>query len=658
MHVAFRSDAVALARSSLGRMRRVLSTHAKPDVQPGLAAGLDTRWPGQRVSGLHSDPFKPMIPGIPLPLLPQGGPPSGTPMKFAPLPPQRSTRRLQQSLPVAAVVFAVLSGAVSSLRASNQSGPSGGTTSSITAPSSSTTSSQGQPYVPSNVNNQVYSPYPHQNSSVNHPGPQLEMDGRQKEPFFFPPLAPVLGTPIAEARGLPHGLQAPAELAPYINEPFYPQLAGRVSSGDLDRRSRQRVDAYREARRQLEEQAATFVESVRMLPPGARRERLAEFSREMTPRAQDLETRAEALREDLRRNGFQRLLWGSGNWNHERSWVLGEGKAPRTSAESLRLERDVVRAAAYFQEGLSPAQRRLTREIVAELEAEIAAAESAAGTPSVGEALFLLPESARIRFSDTLPRAVAARLEAFGAEKRVLRKELREALFALDAAPDNRRALALAELAEAQEPRFAALEAEAEELRVELANVPDLLEAETAHPIPPDLVRRIQAYENRKLRIQKAVHAQFEEARQQLAPTRVSLARKTDAAGRSALALDVGTPSPSREKLEAVKRSVGEFNREYGPEFTLLSREQLSIREAVSRWAAESIPPGQRGSKSVDDLLRDFDQARQRQAALQRYQAYQDAVLLPGLSPELRRVLYNAALQTLELPLPTAVLVY
>ena len=58
------------------------------------------------------------------------------------------------------------------------------------------------------------------------------------------------------------------------------------------------------------------------------------------------------------------------------------------------------------------------------------------------------------------------------------------------------------------------------------------------------------------------------------------------------------------------------------------------------------------GGKSIDDLLRDFEEARQEQETWAKYRDYRDAVLAPGLSPAQRRLLFDAAVEQLALPLP------
>src|SRR5262245_4150231 len=51
-----------------------------------------------------------------------------------------------------------------------------------------------------------------------------------RRPVFFPPIPPALGRPIARVPSPSDGRpSAPRELAPYVNEIFYPMLASRYA---------------------------------------------------------------------------------------------------------------------------------------------------------------------------------------------------------------------------------------------------------------------------------------------------------------------------------------------------------------------------------------------------------------------------------------------
>ena len=96
--------------------------------------------------------------------------------------------------------------------------------------------------------------------------------------------------------------------------------------------------------------------------------------------------------------------------------------------------------------------------------------------------------------------------------------------------------------------------------------------------------------------------------------------------------------------------SVAEFDHRQNELIAALNAEEKGIRESLAEFVRSS--GGRVDSKSVNDLLRDFENARQRQELWDRYRDYQAAVLLPGLSTGQRNLLFDAAVEQLALPLP------
>jgi len=81
-----------------------------------------------------------------------------------------------------------------------------------------------------------------------------------------------------------------------------------------------------------------------------------------------------------------------------------------------------------------------------------------------------------------------------------------------------------------------------------------------------------------------------------------------------------------------------------------LTAEKDGIRKALAQFVRSGEV--MRDRKSINDLLEEFENSRQEQEVWERYRDYQAAVLLPGLSPEQRRLLFDAAVEKLALPLP------
>ena len=100
----------------------------------------------------------------------------------------------------------------------------------------------------------------------------------------------------------------------------------------------------------------------------------------------------------------------------------------------------------------------------------------------------------------------------------------------------------------------------------------------------------------------------------------------------------------------SLRVSVAEFDRVQNDLVAALGREEAAIRERLAAYLRTVNGPADR--KSINDLIQDFETARQQQETWDRYQDYRIAVMAPGLSDGQRRVLFDAGLQRLDLPLP------
>lgn len=99
-----------------------------------------------------------------------------------------------------------------------------------------------------------------------------------------------------------------------------------------------------------------------------------------------------------------------------------------------------------------------------------------------------------------------------------------------------------------------------------------------------------------------------------------------------------------------MQEEVAAFNNEHAAQFADLRLEKDGIREALAQYVRGDQAMQDR--KSIDGLLEEFENSRQKQEIWEKYRDYQVAVLLPGLSPEQRRLLFDAAVEGLALPLP------
>ncbi|MBI2515377.1 MAG: hypothetical protein HYV95_00525 [Opitutae bacterium] len=439
-------------------------------------------------------------------------------------------------------------------------------------------------------------------------------------PIYFPAPAPVLGAELPPAPAIRDAIWN--DLAPYANELFFAPLSTRLAKGDIDRRHRQRLDAYRAARATALAELRIGLEAAHTAPASAPAA-LANLARKQEPVLNELAGTADALRRDFYRGGF---LTPTGDWNQYRNWRLGETGTTRTPQELLYDEFSVIRAAIFYQEGLSPAQRQLLREVVVELSEALGERDPGdlASTFEPEQVVFFLPHGSRLRVPAGISAGLAAEIGTFTAAKTALKRELRDALFNLDRQGDGKREKTLRELATQQEPRFAELETQAERLRLALAALPEQTRPAVRPGLPPALAARIDAYLREKAGLQSAARQQAQEP----AP----------AGGKKAKPI---APDAARAALAA-------FEEQNRARLATLATEARAIREELARLAA-STTSGDGDAKTVDALLADFMSAFKQQQLQSLYRDYRTAVLEPGLSPAQRQLLFDATLATLDL---------
>lgn len=435
-------------------------------------------------------------------------------------------------------------------------------------------------------------------------------------PVFFPPTAPVLDSELPAAPGVRDPIWT--DLIPDTNELFYAPLGSRLASGDLNRRLRQRLDAYHATRTDALAQLRAALDA----DPG-RPAALAQVAQSSEPQLANLATTADELRRDLYRGAF---LTADADWNQHRNWRLGAASSRRSPQEMLLDEYSVMRAAIFYQEGLSIDQRQLLREVVVGLAETLGERDAI----PVGERfepeemLFFLPHGSRLKVPAEIPADLAAALHAFTDLKNTLKRELRDALFELDQAGSSKRERALQTLALQQAPRFAELAPMAERIREQLAALPaSPLHVARPFQLPPALAHRVEAYLREKADLQRAA------SRESQPPSSVN--------GRKAKA----------PTAKANRAALADFEEKNRARFVALATEARAIREEVARVAAA---PAEAPARSVDALLADFASAFRHQQLRALYRDYRTAVLVPGLTPAQRQLLFNAAVAALDQP--------
>jgi hypothetical protein len=466
---------------------------------------------------------------------------------------------------------------------------------------------------------------------------------------YFPPVPPPLGTDLPLLAPFASGAPPPPELAHFVNELFYPMLAARLAADDLPKTLRAQLLAYSTAKVELQSELRSRIESLKDADLNARERQLAALAASQAPRIAEVWAAAERLRTDLRRAG----LFGLPSGNADDAYISGgplppERDAPMVAGD-LRLESEAMRGAAFFQDGLSAAQRELLRDAAIELWAETDPSQAAAQAHPRERLLYFSPETARVPLPENLPPSLERRISEFTASKNRLKSELLNAVRSNESS-GSARAEAFRKLAAAEASSFAALAEMAEGIRRELVKLPDPSGPPAAPALPSDLTARISAYRTHKIELLKMLRGMLGGSLSSGDTTRARRdAKATDPIASATEWMHDGTTSTGVQPSD-LKVSAAEFERVQRTQLAELNKERAGIRESLSDYVRANDRPTD--TKSVDDLLKDFEDARQRQELWDKYRDYQAAALMPGMSPEQRRMLYDAAVEELALPLP------
>ncbi len=465
----------------------------------------------------------------------------------------------------------------------------------------------------------------------------------QYRPIYFPPDPPALGEPIPvnTTRVSLAKFSPPNLLASYVCEPFYAPLSPLLFTESLSRARRERLDHYRAARTAALDALRAKLDSLQTADAATRREQLAAFAREQESALAALETQAEELRANFVNGGF---FQPGSDWNDTRRWRLGDD----TRWESTTDEIKVITAAAFFQEGLIPAQRRLLRELAMELTDSLQAPGTDISLTTPGPFFYFAPEMARIRLPLDLPAELSAKITAYQALKAELKAELREELYRQDRALfEFKRTNALKLLAERQAGRLAQLEPMAEEIRVGLAPLPNPARP-PALPLPADLVRRIAAYLGEKADWQRTMVAKLDQLRTEFPEDRVEYLRQGTGVGIQIVG-NRRSDAATNAKRAAAQAAIASFNAQQAERHNLLAREKEILRQEVLKVATGAA--GVTVQRSIEQLIAQFSYAFSQQERWAHYHDYEIAVLEPGLSAAQRRLLFAAAVEKLDLPL-------
>jgi hypothetical protein len=458
-----------------------------------------------------------------------------------------------------------------------------------------------------------------------------------------PPIPPALGEaiPAKRVQSSLAKFSPPATLAAFVYEPFFIPLSPLLFSEDLSRARREKINSYRAARSSALEALRARLDSLQSATPEVRQSELTAFARTQTPALVELERTAE----EMRTNYVDGSLFESGHdWNSTRRWRLGDNTRWESNIDEIK----VLTGAAYFQEGLSPAQRRLLREHAMELQDSLKSPTDEIALGSPGPFFYFTPETARIRLPAELSPALEQKIQEYQDEKAALKRELREVLYRQDRAWfEFKRVNALTALATQQADRLARVEQLAEEIRLGLVGLPNPAKPPSV-PVSRELGSRLNRYMADKTAWQRAMVAKREALQNEFPEDRVEFVRIRDSIGLQLVGNRRSKPEIAA-KRDAAIAELETFNATQMKNYASMAREKEKFNAEL--LSVVSALASRNGGKSIEALLAEFRYAFSQQERWEHYVEYETAVLQPGLSPEQRRLLFGAALESMDLPL-------
>lgn len=463
---------------------------------------------------------------------------------------------------------------------------------------------------------------------------------------WFPPDVPVYGDAVESVVASPGpALEPPEGLAEFVAERFYPALSSRLTSRGVSGGMQARLDAYRSERGRLLNALADRLVVLQGADADVRTRALAEYARETEPELVVLERDAEELRCDLISGGWFRL---TAAWGRQRQWRVGRGYFPNEY-----LERDgqfqVVRAAAFYEDGFGAEQRGLLLEVAYELRQR---ARTLRPVPSPRKpdpaAMFFSPALTRLRLPVKMPPELVERIGRFNRDKTQLKQELYETVVRFDHETAAVRRNTFAALTDRQHPRLRELEELAEEIRHGLAAVPRPVLRAAPH-VPPELLQRIGVYRDERARIFSEMYWAMMDAAERVRPERNP--RELSPEERQQLMRRL-----AEERLAARNRAAEEFQFAARERIDALRARYDDVMADLAVVATGQIDAETGKPYTGETLLRSYSLAMERFELHGReeviYRGYRIAMLEPGLSAEQRRLLLGAALVSMAQPLP------
>jgi hypothetical protein len=460
---------------------------------------------------------------------------------------------------------------------------------------------------------------------------------------FLPPVSPPLDTEVPMLAPLESGPPAPPELAAFVGESFYPQLAYRMVTDELATPLRERILAYHDRKFKAQADLRSRIHNLGDSPGDKRERALAEFAALQKEAILGMESEGEKLAQELFPKPFTVLPSESVDPLSMMALSIRPPDQVPKDSESLHEEAENVRALAYFVEGLPSGLRRLLLECANDLENESDPGMESSITPPGMRLLSFSPEPARILVPQSLPASTEAAIEAYLSAKTAVKNDLRRALSRLPQEADK--GALLRAITTRLAPEVADCNVKAEAIRHLLQEAPGRPGPPASPELPPDIVARISAYRRHKIEALRVLRSMLE------SPAPPMAGNGADAAPPGQAWIRDGTPthvSPAQLRVKSA-----DFESVQADLISKLTQEDQGIRASLARFMQERR--GGAGPKDVNDLLREFENASQRQELWDQYRDYQAAALLPGLSDGQRRLLFDGAVESLGVALPAGV---
>lgn len=464
-------------------------------------------------------------------------------------------------------------------------------------------------------------------------------DTRGLSRIYFPPTPPRLRAPLNLFESFGLGRPAPSGLAEHVNELYYAPLSTRLDEGTLTETETRRIEAYRTTKLTLQNELRRRIAALSGTDPDTRERALAAFAVEQTPRILALEAEADLLREDLTRY--------TDNWYTFRTWRVGRTHFADVST-AMRAQLQLMRAAAFFQKGLSPEQRRLLREIAIEMDdyerMPVSTVEIAADANPL---FFFSPDTARLRLPAMPSPDLAELVASYESRKSKLKQELRDVIYHQDDALFGLiRQRRLESLAQRQAPVFAELEFIAERIRRAYVRLPNLPGPPPLPELPPDLTARLVSHLDARASLQREIVDILQEIQSSVDIDQLGFRRNEE--GRMEVVVVVARGRREEGDRAKVAAMLSDFNARHLERIQELGEDFEGIRQSIG-WIGGLDP---RDADAVERRIREFTFAVDQRRLWEDYRDYHDAVLEPGLSPAQRRLLYDGAIERLQLPLP------